>query len=275
MTSKEKWIKFWNARLNNLIHIRFWFIKTFNKPTIEDGYRSIEKKGYVLDKELIGDFTKKIKKENWGSARPDMDSVFVEEMANIEGDTIKITTRAQEEEGRGWNGEKVTRPAITGMIQTDPIYDAEGLFSSVIHQDNNAVGSWDAWWFFVISGEDDVYQEIDMTERFFDVEDKFNRITTSVHHADHYPRVMYNAATRFPDDKYMLSIEFIGNDKFKLYYNGVLVFKGLQWVPTLKMCMIVGSGLLGKAYSYPNVKNRLDNKDYFYDVSEIKKWKNG
>jgi hypothetical protein len=275
MSIKEKWTKWWNGVLNTLIGIRvFFLLKILRKnSTIIDGYRSIYNKGYVLKKDIPVDEFIPVNKGNWGSARPDMDSVFVEEMVLKQGSIVRITTRAEEETGKDWEGNPSTKPTISGLAQTDYVYQPEGMYSAIIYQDDRALGSWDAWWFFGQKTEDRDYQEVDMIERFFDEEKHANTLTTSVHFAyKEEERNMYNSSIKI-DDKglpYLLSIEFL-DEHMKLYYNGLLIFKGLQWKPKDGMRMIVGSGILGNCF-YGEVKDRLEEKEYFLEVSEMKKW---
>ena len=253
-----------------------WFIiNLIKKPTISDGYKSINKLGYnLVNDNLIKDFTNIINPTNWGSARPDVDSVFIPEMVDVTGDKIKITTKAQQTDGLDWNGKKVTRPSATGMILTDEICEMVGLYSVVILQDDAAIGSWDAWWFFENHPDmDPSYQEIDMIERFYGGPNNKRSLTTSVHHARlNESRSMYNSGVKIKNDvPYMLSIEFPKkSNKFKIYYNGLLIFVGLQWKPTRPTAMIIGSGLLGNSYKY--AEKNLKEKDYFFEVSEIKYW---
>jgi len=281
MTNKEAWTKFWNARLNSSISVKVWFRSNIlkNIPTIENGYESINNKGYKLvSDELIKDFTNITVPGNWGSARPDMDNVFVPEMVNISDNKITITTKAEVTVGHDWNGKESTKPTISGLVSTDAIYDMDGMYSVIINQDDYALGSWDAWWFFDPNATPEVdpsYQEIDMIERFYDRPSYSDRITTTVHHkTQNQPQAMYNSALKIKgNEPYMLSIEFPKNEnKFKIYYNGMLIFIGLQWKPTRKMTMKVNSGLLARTYNQFDIKERLDIKDYFFEVSNIKHW---
>lgn len=270
MTKREKRIKFWNKFINIYLKIKLQlriFMGRF--PDIYHGYDIIRKKGYTNSKTISLFNFNIMTSGNWGSARPDMDNVFLKECVNISDNYINIITKPKKATGKDYYGNTVSRECSSGLVTSKNTFESKGIYVATITIDPKARESWDAWWFLLDRSK---YKEIDMYERFFKYGKHSNKFTTSVHKGDSsiVNRNMYNSAVKIPKKitTINIAIEFLPNkDQMKVYYNGILVFKGLQWMTHTPMTMIINSGILKDQLCY--ARYNLNKNWYLLQVSNI------
>ena len=281
MTLKEKTIKRLNGWENFMYSARartYVFMKCF--PEYTKGERRLNGKHYVRISPAL--FEKKLLKED-GSARPLMDSAFVEDCVTLHASQAIINTELRRVQGHGWTpkdgspSKKIWRHAVTGMATSDTIFYPVGTYSALLSFDTDALGSWDAWWF--LSEKEDAdgegYEEFDGIERFYGTEKESNCLTSSVHKgvSSSVGREVYNNSFNIPKNMHKVHVTMQFKERIMVVrVNGLLVFKGRQWMMNRKMSMIINSGIqegcLNKAIERLRVVG-----NYTFEVSDIKHYR--
>jgi hypothetical protein len=278
MNARDYLLKQYNKTVNNLLNVKFIFIKTFGLSNWKyKRFLNRLRRDYTAIRTFKLHNFYPMQSNNWGSARPDMDSTFdkdnVSEMSwqkphnSEEAYTgIVITTTNETCRGLDFNGQRVIKPTTSASISTISLVYTKGIISADITLDPYAIGSWDAFW--LLYDEPDGYFEIDIFERFYTSKSRCRKLTFSVHTGDSSTtnRRMYNHAVIVPWERFNIAIEFDTPSKsISIYIDGVKVFKGLQWTAPDAMNLILNSGV--QNYNY--IGNHFKRYGYSFKVSDI------
>ncbi len=284
----SKFQKWRNRTYNWCLSIRFWLRwHIIGWPSVERGYKKIQKKGYGNKHKIA--FTEFMpfpeSLTNYGTARPDVDSVFKQRCSELHIDYAYFDIINKTAKGYGWekilpNGTKIPpkkepRPTIAGLSNLEPVELTE-MYSIEMDFDDNALGEWPAWWFLMTNAEGETgYYELDMMEKFYGKKSERNLLTTSIHFSETTKDkgMMHNMSYRVKRFRIIhQAVEFCKNGKTKIYINGSLV-----WVDWLFPCwctkgknivMTLGTGLMKDAY-HGETKERLEKNKFTFGTKEL------
>jgi hypothetical protein len=264
-------MKLLNTLLSARCQIYIW-LNLF--PKINNAHKKIIKLGFnIKNREFIDSnlFKKKLN-INYGSARPDMDSIFHEDCVIKKTNSITILTKAKKTIGYQWDGKLITKNVQSGLAYTDNIFYPKGLYFATILIDNNMLGAWPAWWF--LHDTKIKYEEIDMFERFISPYPKRKDVTISVwtgKSSKMEDRKMYNNSCSLPNKRPYINcmIYFTDKKRMKVYINGLLVFIGRKYFPTEKLSMRINSGLQKNMYKYHSVINSIQTNNHTFIVKNL------
>lgn len=269
--------EFINRAINFFLMVRswlYWKLEIF--PDTQNAEAKITKKGYRITKEFSPEETfRKVRQDNWGSARGGSKTVISEKNVILTGRQITIKTEIGRTKGLDWDGNPVWRGYSTGEVRSKEHMEPKGIYSARININFTNYGSWDSFWFYSPIPEGN-YEEVDAFERFYDKKNRYNKLTSSVH-TDFQTvctkpiREMYSGDYFTPSEEFVISIEF--GKKIKVYCNGLLVFVGLKWMPEKNFEMIFGSAIKNTAKDTVVFGNMIA-RPYFYKISEIKHYSN-
>jgi hypothetical protein len=284
MKLPSKFKKWRNRQYNGMLAKKFWLRwNLFGFPSIENGYKKIEKLGYKR-KELIP-FTSFTPlpvdpEHNWNVIRHDMDSAFCNRNCMLYHDWASFKTEAKTTYGMGlrYEGsptqEWLKRPTRTG--KADLQIELENIYSIEMQFDPKALDDWTAWWIYMANNEDETgYWEIDMMEHF--AGDDINHLTTTMHFSfgEKNDGMMHNMKYRIKKGaRIHEAVRFCDDGKIKLYLNGCLIWVNYlfpaYYYKDRKILMLINAGL-GR-YTYGGqTKIDLDDESYNFIVANLYK----
>ena len=274
---------------NKFLAIRFWLDwNLFGWNDIAMGYEKINKLGYTKIEQIkFTDFLIYPKHpDNWGVAFPGMDSAFNKYCSEMEDDQATVYTDDIPCSGYGFettdkDGHKIPpklehRPTMAGKIYKRD-FKPVGVFSTVMTLEYDALGSWDAWWFFMENQKGETgYYEIDMMERFYGKPSESTVLTTSIHQSDteRTNGMMHNCSYRVKKHKRIhQAVEFCEDGKIKIYVNGSLVWIDFMFPPktSLKgktLTMIANNGLQARTY-HGKTKELLSVEPFTFRLNSL------
>jgi hypothetical protein len=131
-------------------------------------------------------------KGNWGSARPDNLCAYAKENVTLKGNSMVITTTAEQTTGKDWNGKDVTKPFRSGYVTSNRTIRPGQVVSATLNTSESYAGSWFAFWLIKKHVEgDNRYREIDIFEKFMEKKNQ-KRYSISIHGGSQSAREMMN-----------------------------------------------------------------------------------